>query len=487
MKNVFLVLLAAGLSVGTFAADVSDKGHGHAEKSAEAKTGEGQTVMVDAAATFQVMDGFGTSVRLFEDPHVFNNFDPATGRAKTVMTAAQQDEVLDKLYNELRLSRVRPVNGEGKAGAGIEPVNDNDDPNVTDLSKFDFTFKKLDSHIDLLVRARERGAKTFFLSPVGREAWMGTDVSKNDPAEYAEWLLAQVKRCAERGIRLPFLSVANEPSYSRNHMSGEFIREVIKNLGPRLRAEKFETKFIVPDDVRSSDAAAKTKIILSDPAARQYVGALAAHLYDEPVSNVLQMKALADQYELPLWMTEFSIGGMGSAKLHADALHWGLLMHDLITTYNVSAVDYMWGFFGQWEGEKATLIMLNNRGDAYRDFTLTKTYYITGQFSRFIRPGSRRIKAQSSGQSVKASAYLDDRGLTIVAINMGQVEVKVIFRVSGFPAMAKANVAGVRSSVAENWAALPAVAVDRMSFAATLPPNSITTFTADTSRPADER
>ncbi len=440
---------------------------------------DAQTIVaVDAAVKYQVMDGFGTSVRVFEDPHVFDNFDPATKRAATVMTPQQQDEVLDKLYKELKLTRVRPVNGEGKLGAGIEPVNDNDNPDVTDPGKFNFAFKNLDAHADYLMRARRRGAGTSFLSPLGRESWMDTHTN-NDAGEYAEWLLAQVKRCAERDVRLPYLSVANEPSTYRNPMSGEFVRDVIKNLGPRLRKARFDTKFITPDDVRSSDAAARTKVILADPAARQYVGALATHLYDESVSHVGQMKTLADQYELPLWMTEFSIGGMRSAKLHADPLHWASLMHDLISTYNVSAVDYMWGFFGKWEGDKTTLIMLNNTGDKYDGYTLTKTYYMTGQFSRFIRPGSRRIKAESSDQAIEASAYLDDRGLTIVAINTGDADRKVAFSVSGYPALAKSRVEAIRTSSTEDWASLPALAVDRTTFAATLPHNSITTFTAN--------
>ncbi len=144
----------------------------------------------------------------------------------------------------------------------------------------------------------------------------------------------------------------------------------------------------------------------------------------------------------------------------------------------------MWGFFGKWEGDKTTLITLNNDGAKYDGYTLNKTYYVTGQFSRFIRPGCRRIQSQSSDSSIESSAYLDDRGLTIVAINTGQVDRKVTFSVSGFPALAKSRVEAVRTSTTENWASLPAIAVDHTTFAATLPHNSITTFfTADSAQP----
>ncbi len=82
------------------------------------------TVSVDGSVRYQRMDGFGTSVRVFDDPHVFENFNPVTGRAATVLTIAQQDQVLDRLYTDLKLTRVRPASPDTGVGSGIEPVND---------------------------------------------------------------------------------------------------------------------------------------------------------------------------------------------------------------------------------------------------------------------------------------------------------------------------------------------------------------------------
>jgi len=432
------------------------------------------TVLMDGSVRYQTMDGFGTSVRVFDDPHVFENFNPATGRAATVLTTAQQDQVLNRLYTDLKLTRVRPASPDTTVGSGIEPVNDNNNPNLTDLSKFNFDWKRLDAHVDYIARARDRGADTFFLSPLSREAWMGTTTA-NDVAEYSEWLLAQVKRSAERGVRLPFLSVANEPSYTRNTMSGAFLRDVIKNLGPHLRAEGFDTMFVTPDDVRSSNGASKAAIILADPAARQYVGALATHLYDESVTNVSQMKALAVQYDLPLWMTEFTVGAMGTAGRPQGAFSWASLMHDLISTYDVSAVDYLWGFFGEWEGNATTLISLNNSGSTYDGYTLNKPYYTMGQFSRFIEPGAQRIKADSSDAEVKTTAYLSDTELVLVAINDSHASKEVTFDLGDIPAE---QFNRVRTSLTESWATLPSIAVDGSSFTATLPGNSVETFVA---------
>jgi len=436
---------------------------------------EAANVTVDGGTRYQMMDGFGSSERVFDDPHLFNNFNAATGRAATVMTVAQQDQILDKLYIDLHLTRVRPASPDTAVGAGIEPVNDNGDPNVTDLSKFNFSWKNLDAHMDYMARARQRGVTTSFLSPLSRESWMGTTTA-NDVAEYSEWLLAQVKRSADLGVRMPYLSVSNEPSYSRNTMSGAFLRDVIKDLGPRLRAEGFDTKFVTPDDVRASDAAAKTQFILADPAAREYVGALATHLYDESVSNVAQMKTLSDQYQLPLWMTEFTVGAMGTAGLSQDAFSWASLMHDLISTYNVSAVDYLWGSFGEWEGNATTLISLNNTGATYDGYTLNKPYYTMGQFSRFVEPGAIRVKAQSSDSEVQTTAYVSNSQVVVVAINKGHVDKSITFGLNALPGVQRIDL--VRTSATENWANLPSVPVSGSNFTTSLPPNSITTFFA---------
>lgn len=437
------------------------------------------TVAIDAAITFQRMDGFGISSRVFDDPHLFNNFDPATGRALTILTPSQQDAILDRLFVDLKLTRLRPASPDTAVGAGIEPANDNGDPYLTNLGGFNFAWKNLDAHADVMVRAQQRGASTFFLSPLSRESWMGT-TTQNDSAEYAEWLLAQVRRARDQGLVLPFLSVANEPSYSRNPMSGAFVRDVIKDLGPRLRAEGFATQFVVPDDVRASDAAAKTQVILADAVARSYVGALATHLYDEPVSNVGQMQALANQYQLPLWMTEFTVGAMGTAGLPQDAFSWAALMHDLIATYNVSAVDYLWGFFGQWEGNATMLVTLNNSGATYQGMTLNKQYYTTGQYSRFIPPGARRIQATSSAAAVLTTAYLDRANLIIVAINTDGAAHAVSFAVAGTTLSASATALPTRTSGSEDWATLTPIAVSGSGFPATLAHNSVTTFIVPT-------
>ena len=439
---------------------------------------EAADVTIDARFVHQRMDGFGASQRVFDDPHVFENFNPATLRAATVLTVAQQDAVLDRLYVDLQLTRLRPASPETTAGTGIEPQNDNADPNVIDPSQFNFAWKNLDAHADFIARTRLKGVNTWFLSPLNREVWMGTTTT-TDAAEYAEWLLAQALRYQTLGVALPYLSVANEPSYTRNTMSGAFMRDVIKFLGPKLRAANLDTLLVIPDDVRSSDAAVKSQTILADPLARSYVGALATHLYDESLTNVSKMRLLSEQYALPLWMTEFSLTLAGSLGVGNGAFDYAGLIHELLATYNVSAVDYQWGFFGQWESGSQLVILNYDRGgtENYTGYTLPKEYYVTGQFSKFIRPGARRVQTVSTNAGIKVTAYVDWPNLTIVAFNSNTSgNPTLAVDLAGLPAISALNT--VRTSNTENWASLPAIPVVGSNFTATLPHQSVTTFTA---------
>src|SRR3954468_8547616 len=75
-------------------------------------------VTIDPASHFQTMQGFGTTERLFDDPHVTETFNKTTKRAGIIPPAADQGKIIDALYTQIGLTRVRFHPDL------IEPVND---------------------------------------------------------------------------------------------------------------------------------------------------------------------------------------------------------------------------------------------------------------------------------------------------------------------------------------------------------------------------
>ena len=449
---------------GSIEGGVTGPGACYVNANAAAPSDGAAVITIDASQKFQTMQGFGTSARVFDDPHVTETFDQSTKRAAAIPPESQQNQILDALYYDLGLSRVRMLTADL---GGVEPVNDNADPQVADLSKFDFSWKQGDAQIDLVKNIAKRGPMTFYSSTWSLEKWM----TESNPEEYAEWVMVTLRRWRDKGVEMPYFSLKNEPGYapSGGLWSGEYLRQVTKILGARIKAEGMKTKLVVPDDVTPSEAYSRLQIILADPDARQYIGAIGYHVYQRGGED--KIKQLGEQYGIPIWMTEYSTPD--------SWLDWAMLTHELITQDGVSAVDYMWGFFGDWD--KSQLIALVVSNGAYQRFRLTPQYYAMGQYSRFVRPGAVRVAATSSDPNVKASAYVDGYKLIIVATYVGSggtgiaFERRVRFELgSSGPCVRRAD--AVRTSDSDSWLPLATTTVDVPRFSASLPARSVTTF-----------
>ena len=413
------------------------------------------TVTLDPSQRFQTIDGFGTTQRLFDDPHVTETFNSATARAAVIPTSVDQVRILDALYRDLGLTRVR-FHPEG-----IEAVNDNADPLSTDLSKFNFSWKAADGHIAAVRSLQARGLTTYFASPLRVESWM----NESNPDEYVEWAMAMLRHWRSAGLEMPYFSLMNEPSFygGEKSWSGAWLRDVAKRLGARLRAEKFATKLVAPDDVSPANAYARLQTILADPDARQYIGAVAYHLYDR--GNEDAVAKLAKQYGIPVWMTEYSTP--------EDWRAWAGIMHELLATADVSAIDYMWGFFGDWD--RSQLVRVKVRGSSYAGFDFNRQYYVMGQYSRYVRPGAVRIAATSSDPALKVVAFLDGARPVVVVTNLGAREHTVRFEL-GSAGVCGTRFEAARTSDTDAWTSLPAVTLDQPRFAAPAAAGSVTTF-----------
>lgn len=415
------------------------------------------TVTLDAAQRFQTMQGFGASQRLFDDPHVTDTFDASTGRATAtaIPPASDQAKILDALYVDLGLTRVR-IHPEG-----FEPVNDNADPNVADLSKFNFGNRGADGHIAAVKALLPRGVTTYFASPVVIETWM----NESNPDEYVEWVMVMLRHWRQQGLEMPYYSILNEPGYyvGGRQWSGEWVRDVAKKLGSKLAAESFRTKLIVSEDDTPLSAYGRIQTVLADPDARKYIGALAYHLYGRGGED--KIAQIGKQYGIPVWMTEYSTPD--------DWRAWAVVMQQLLADDDVSAIDYMWGYFGDWD--RSQLIRLKLSGSTYVGYDMAKQYYVMGQYSRYVRPGAVRIAATSSDPDVKVVAFIDGAKPVAVVTNLGTRDHTVRFEL-GSAGVCGGKLQTVRTSEGESWSALPEVTLDQPRFAAAAPAGSVTTF-----------
>ena len=298
-------------------------------------------------------------------------------------------------------------------------------------------------------------------------------MNERNPDEYVEWALAFLLRWRELGHELPYFSIINEPGHWRGgRWSAHWLATVTRLLGNRMRAEGLKTMLVVPDDLNACTAYRRARVIMADEAARRFVGALAYHLYGGRASCQQDMKELAEKYGVPVWMTEYTAkpGYSGSMK-------WAEVIHRLVADYGVSAVDIMGGIgsdrgIDRYNAEAPIQITFDN--GRYVSHRLTSKYYVTGQYSRFVRPGHRRIAAQSTDHAILVTAFSGKSDLVAVLINtsVGYRDVAVT------QAAAKASIEwrAVRTSASENWLDLGPLQRERDEAHLKLPPSSVTTL-----------
>lgn len=411
--------------------------------------------MIDPLATRQVIDGFGASSRVWDDPHLLG------GASRQVPSDARR-VVLEALFDDLGLTRLRPV-----LDRGVEPVNDNADPLTADPRVFTFAGKLGDSHVEVVSQAVDAGLSSFFPAPLTLETWM----NDGNPEEYVEWAMMMLRRWRELGFPPPWYSPVNEPAHPRaGRLSPAWFTDVVKLLGRRLREEGFATKLVIPDDLNPTQAYRRASAVLADADARPFVGAIAYHDYRGGIDeDKVRLRELARASGIPVWMTEFSNPSLDAWPAAVD---WASRIHDALDKGGASAVDFMWAFSG---GEPSTLVNLDFDGNRYLGHRLTPTYHITGQFSRFVSPGSTRVEVDSASGEVQVSAFrrVDGR-LVVVAVNRATTAQEVV--VSLKSGTLSGPLDATRTTQTENGAALAAVVPDGSEFAVSLSPVSVTTL-----------
>jgi glucuronoarabinoxylan endo-1,4-beta-xylanase len=379
-------------------------------------------VSIDDTQKFQTMEGFGG----FGAKDVYWSSGPFTGA-----------DFVNTLINDLGLTILRD-----NVPTDFEAGNDNDDPFVTDLSKFDLN-TSIKDHLQYLKDMNAAGLNKLIVSIWSAPAWMKTNsningVAADAPAynpnpssqnnqlrtdmlnEFAERCVAYIKIIRQQtGIDIYAISLQNEPRFTEPYEScvfnGEALRDLIKVVGKRFKDEGLTTKIFMPEDIGYLDGVSgMVQPTLNDADARQYVNIIAVHGYaldgvtaNSPDALTWQtMYGWGAKYDMPLWMTETS----GFSNDMTGAMDLSKAMFTAIIFGNVSA----WLHWSLSTGTLDKFSLMNSSG------TRSKRYYVSKNFYRYVRPGDYRIQSSAPDQTnIYALAFKNDTAHTntIVLIN----------------------------------------------------------------------
>jgi hypothetical protein len=338
-----------------------------------------------------------------------------------------------------------------------------------------------------LQAAKERGVDQFIAfvnSPPGRMTRNGrtncsdglgsTNLKDGFEGQYATYLVDILKHFRDEwGITFNHISPVNEPQWEWNNSnqegnraSNEDIKTIVEALYAEIQKQGIETEISLVEsgDLQSwyeqrNDISSKYKEKygnyltdlfnddrIKDKVAKHFGG----HSYwsDLIGSELVQNRqALYSRMALYLkdgwkyWMTEYCVmvgpdggGGNGRDLTIKTALDVARVIHYDLTIVQASA--WQWWTAVSPENYKDGLIYTDYKNNpASQNIIESKTLWALGNYSRFIRPGSVRIKLAGANDKygLLGSAYLnaDRNKLIIVFLNMSESEKQIVITNSG--------------------------------------------------------
>lgn len=301
-----------------------------------------------------------------------------------------------------------------------------------------------------------------FASPWSPPAWMKTNGMMNSGGKlkpeyrqaWADYYVRYIQEYAREGIDVWGLTVQNEPEASQTWDSclytGEEERDFVRDyLGPALENAGLGAVKIIIWDHNRDRMFERAKDVLDDPKAAQYVWGVGFHWYcGDHFDNVqLTHEAYPDKH---LIFTE----GCQENGPHLGAWETGeryarSIINDL-NRWTEAWVD--WNLLLDETGGPNHV---NNLCSApiiadtqAAEILYQSSYYYIGHFSRFIRPGARRVACAKTLDSLEATAFLNADGrVAVVALNRSEHPMDFMIKRQGLQANASIPARAIKTFV----------------------------------------
>ncbi|UCD61932.1 MAG: glycosyl hydrolase [Flavobacteriaceae bacterium] len=306
------------------------------------------------------------------------------------------------------------------------------------------------------------GELTMYASPWSPPAFMKTNNNmlqggKLKPEFYQPWANYYVKfieAYEAEGIPIWGLTIQNEPMAVQRWESciytAEEERDFLKNyLGPTLEKAGMGDKNIIVWDHNRDLLFQRASVILNDPEAAKYVWGTGFHWYEDWKDGIPMFDNVQNVNEVfpdkNLIFTEGCNEGYDITKIEEVRLaeRYG---RSMINDFNNGTVAWTdWNILLDETGgpnHVGNLCFAPAHGDTKTgELTLTHSYYYIGHFSKFIRPGAKRISSVSSSNSLLSTAFVNVDG-SVVIVAMNQSDAPLEYSITMNSKTAKVDIPG---------------------------------------------
>lgn len=394
-------------------------------------------IFIDPSKTFQTFLGIGGAIT------------DASAETLSKLPADKQAEIIEKYYNAEKgigytLARTNIHSCDFSSGSYTYVKN-----NDVSLKSFDVAHDR-EFRIPMIKRAiaAAGGKLTLYASPWSPPAWMksnnnmlkGGKLLPEYRQSWADYYVKFIKAYEAEGIPVWGLSVQNEPMATQTWESciytGEEERDFIKSfLGPTLHKAGFADKKLIAWDHNRDLIYQRASTVLDDPEAARYVWGIGFHWYESWTGggNIYDnVKRVSETY--PDKSLIFTEGCAESFKFESmNDWKWGEKYGlSMINDFNNGTVAWTdWNVLLDETGGPnhvgnfcfAPVHADTRNGEIY----YLSSYYYIGHFSKFIRPGAKRIISSASRGQFLTTAFVNTDG-KIAVIVMNQSNDKIPYR-----------------------------------------------------------
>ncbi len=405
-------------------------------------------VFVDPSQTYQTFLGIGGALT------------DASAETFARLPKEKQQEFLNAYYNPqtgigYTLARTNIHSCDFSSGS-YTYVSDND----KELKSFSVDHDR-QYRIPLIKQAAAAagGKLTLYASPWSPPAWMkdNNDMlhgGKLKPEYYPAWahyFAKFIKAYEKEGIPVWGLTIQNEPMATQIWESCIFTaeeeRDFLKNhLGPTLQKEGLGDKKIIAWDHNRDLIYQRASTLLSDPEAAKYAWGIGFHWYEDwsGADQVFQNVAkVAERFPgKNLLFTEGCNGPFKMENIHDWKLgeRYG---RSMINDFNSGTVGWTdWNVLldemGGPNHVKNYCFAPIHADTRSGQLIYTNAYYYIGHFSKFIRPGAKRIISSASRSPLLTTAFKNEDGkIAVVVMNTGDQEMPFHLWLNGKAAPAR--------------------------------------------------
>lgn len=289
------------------------------------------------------------------------------------------------------------------------------------------------------------GKLTLYASPWSPPAFMkdnnsmlkGGKLKPEFNQSWANYYPKFIKAYEKEGIPVWGISIQNEPMATQVWESciftGEEERDFLKNyLGPTMQREGLGDKKIIAWDHNRDLIYQRASTMLDDPEAAKYVWGIGFHWYENwsggenmfnnvklvhesyPNTNLIFTEGCKEKFDINR-INDWKLGEMYGTNMINDFnsgmtawTDWNILLDETGGPNHVKNLCF------------APIHANTKTGEVM----YTNEYYYIGHFSKFVRPGAKRIACSPSRSALNAAAFINTDGkVAVIVMNKGEEKV----------------------------------------------------------------